>query len=121
MRKSNALLKKMAFCQFFLVFFVLFAFATAQAQVDIRTSSSLGRSASTGVIEGTFTASIDNCSSVATIKIGSSAELRSYSVADARRDAALPDTCLFDFYLSGSAALSPVVNLVHTNGDVKNH
>src|SRR5690606_16068019 len=62
-----------------------------------------------------------NCSTAATIEAGAQGNLILYSVADARRDLNLPDTCLIDFSLSGSGALFPTARVVNVNSVVQEH
>src|SRR5690606_3958766 len=90
-------------------------------QIDIRTSAPIEIIAESESLEASFIASIGNCSAIATIEIGSPAESKLYSVADARSEVTQPDTSLFDFSLSSSSTLTPVVKIVNTNGDVRNH
>lgn len=99
------------------IFFWCFFALSARAGVDIRVSSPLTPSITTP----SYTLSVGNCSSAATIQAGAQSQLQLFSVADARRDLQSPDTCLIDFSLSGSGALSPVAHIVMVDGAVKDH
>ena len=88
-----------------LLLMLVFA-SCANAQVDIRIDGTSGLVAGDSI---DYIATLQNCSSLATIEAGSNASLVSYSSSDVIADLATSDSCSLNFSLSGAERLSPLV------------
>ena len=72
-------------------------------------------------VSTSYILALNNCANFATILAGSATAPKNISVSDARRDSGDPNTCLFDFSLSGSDQYAPFARITAVDGSVSEY